>query len=235
MSRGHDLLKYPVVAGFLLAGLPALAQTADFRALCQQRLPDPVLQVKRVESGFSVDRQLSYRELTGMGADLLRHGKQNVLGITRAEMAATLEIKMARLVSEDDEQECLTPQVVVTVEYKPIKVYIGREFPPDSCSYREILQHELRHVKAYRRHLPQVEAAIRNKLAGRLDGRILYGEKGTLEDKLKGEVYDEWLPLVDEEIRRVDEAQARIDSAEEYNRMETVCDGQIQEFISPGQ
>lgn len=235
MLRGHDLSKYPVVAGFLLASLPALAQTADFRSLCEQRLPDSSLQVKRAESGYSIDRQLSYRELTGMGADLLRHGKQNVLGITRAEMAATLEIKMARLVSEADEEECLAPQVVVTVEYKPIKVYIGREFPPDSCSYREILQHELRHVKAYHHHLPRVETAIRNRLAGRLEGRIIYGEKGTLEDKLKGEVYDEWLPLVDEEIRRIDETQARIDSAEEYNRMETVCDGQIQEFIGSGQ
>lgn len=215
----------------LLASVPASAQGGDFRSLCERQLPAPAVQVKRADGGYSVDHQLSFRDLTGMGSDLLRHGKQNVLGITRAEMTATVEIKMARLISDEDNQECVSPQVQITVEYKPIQVFIGREFPADSCSYREILHHELRHVRAYRRHLPLVEAAIRSKLAKRANGWILYGPQGTLESELKAEVYNNWLPLVDVEIRKVDATQAQIDSAEEYNRMEGVCDGEIQQLI----
>lgn len=231
VTEGHFPLKPLLFTGVLGMSLSALSQTADFRALCEQQLPDPSLQVKRLESGYSIDRQLSFRELTGMGADLLRHGKQNVLGITRAEMTAAVEIKMARLLSEQDDQECMSPQVSITVEYKPIKVYIGREFPPDSCSYREILNHEMRHVRAYHRHLPLVEAAIRGKLARRASGRFFYGRQGTVEGRLKAEIYDKWLPVVDEEIRKVDATQAQIDSAEEYNRMEKVCDGELQQLI----
>jgi len=231
VPEDYSPVKPLFLAGLLGMSLPALPQTPDFKVLCEQQLPDSSLQVKRSESGYSVDRQLSFRELTGMGADLLRHGKQNVLGITRAEMTATVEIKMARLVGEQDDQECLSPQVLIMVEYKPIKVYIGREFPPDSCSYREILHHEMRHVRAYQRHLPQVEAAIRSKLSRRSDGRIFYGKQGTVEGRLKTEIYDKWLPVVDEEIRKADATQAQIDSAEEYNRMEKVCDGEVQQLI----
>ncbi|HJW24744.1 MAG TPA: hypothetical protein VJ576_07580 [Rhodocyclaceae bacterium] len=229
--QGHFPLKRLLPIALLGSSLSAPAQTADFKTLCERQLPPPSLQVKRAEGGYNIDRQLSFRELTGMGADLLRHGKQNVLGITRAEMTATVEIKMARLASEQDDQECLSPQVVITVEYKPIKVLVGREFPLESCSYREILQHEMRHVRAYQRHLPLVEAAIRARLSRRANGRLFYGRQGTVEARLKGEVYDKWLPVVDEEIRRVDATQAQIDSAEEYNRMEKVCDGEIQRLI----
>jgi hypothetical protein len=223
------------LAGLLLASLPAFSQTAEFRKLCEERLPDPSLEVRRAAGGYSVDRQLSFRELTGMGYDLLRHGKQHVLGITRAEMAATLEIKMARVESEVDDQECASPQVQITVEHKPITVFIGREFPPESCSYREILQHEMRHVRAYGHHLPLVEDNIRKKLSRRFDGRIVYGRKGELEGRLKASIYDRWLPIVDREIRKVDAAQAKIDSVEEYNRMERVCDGEVQQYINAGQ
>jgi len=225
-----------LLAGLFLAGLaasfPAFSQTPGFRALCEERLPVPSLKVKRSDGGYRVDRQRSFRELTGMGADLLRHGKQHILGITRAEMTAAVEIKMARLESEKDGMECLSPQVVVTVEYQPINVFIGREFPPQSCTYREILQHEMRHVRAYRYHLPVVEASIRGKLARRFGSRIFYGRLGEMEGRLKADISDNWLPLIDAEIRKVDATQAQIDSPEEYNRMERVCDGEVQEFIS---
>lgn len=227
-------LRLLLLAGFLLSPPPLLAETPDFKTLCAERLPAPSLQVRRAENGYSVDTGHSYRELTGMGAGLLRHGKQNVLGLTRAETSATVEIKVARLLEAASGQECLSPQVTVTIEYKPIKVFIGREFLPGSCVYREILLHELRHVQAYRDHLPLVEASVRSHLSRRFSGQIVQGKSGALEDKLKAEIHDVWLPLVDKEIRKVDAAQAAIDSQQEYDRMESVCNGAVHQLIEGG-
>jgi len=215
----------------VLAAWPAQGSEAEFRRRCEERLPAPSLVVKRAESGYSVEHHLSHRELTGMGADLLKHGKSNVLGITRAETAATVEMKLVRLENEGGTQECLSPQVVITIEYKPIRIFIGREFPADSCTYQEILQHEMRHVRTYQEHLPRIQAAVSAQLKPIFDPRILLGAPGTLERRLKTRIHEEWLPVVDREIRRVNATQALIDSAEEYDRMENVCDGEVQRIL----
>lgn len=211
---------------------PALGAPPDFRQTCEERLPVPTLLVKGAENGYSVDHRLSYQELTGMGADLLKHGKSNVLGITRAETSATVEMKLARLENENGSQECLSPQVIITIEYKPIMIFIGREFPAGSCTYQEVLRHEMRHVSTYREYLPRIEAAVRSQLKQMFHSRIIYGAPGTLERQLKAQIYEDWLPVVDREIRRVNAAQARIDTAEEYDRMENVCEGEVQRILS---
>lgn len=233
-ARRHGWPGYLFLLAFPLAP-PALAQSAEFVRNCTERLPAPTLRVQHRQSGYSIDSRLSYRDLTGMGAGLLRHGKQNVLGITRAETTATVEIQMARLEEEASGRACLSPQVLVTIAYKPIQVYIGREFPPGGCAYKEILLHEMRHVRAYQYFLPRVEAGVRSLLARHFQARILYGQPAAVEATLTAEVYDKWLPLVDAEIRKVDAAQAEIDSAEEYDRMEGVCDGEVQRTINGGQ
>lgn len=199
--------------------------------LCERRLPRPALRIQRIDNGYSVDRKLSYTALTGIGANARRHGRENVLGLTRAETAATIHVRLARLLDEETGRECVSPEVEVTVAFKPITVFIGREFPPDSCSYREILEHELRHVEAYRSHLPKVEAAVRVEMARRFNGDILYGRRGVLEDGLKNEISDFWLPLLDSEIQKVEAVQAEIDSAEEYDRMENICGGEVQKLM----
>lgn len=221
-------------AGMVLLGRPALAVSSDFRRQCEQRLPQPSLVVRGADNGYSIDRRLSYRELTGMGAALLRHGKRNVLGITRAEAATRVEMKLARLDDVSGGQACLSPQVAITIEYKALKVYIGREFPPGSCAYQEILQHEMRHVQTYQYHLPRLQAAVQARLTQRFGPRLIYGTSGTLEGQLKAQVYSDWLLVVDQELRKINGFQAQIDSAAEYGRMERVCDGEVQRLLGLG-
>jgi hypothetical protein len=216
----------------LLIVLPAIASGQDFEQLCERRLPRPTLRIQRVDSGYSIDRQLPYTDLTGIGANARKHGKQNVLGLTRAETAVSIHIRLDRLLDDRSGEECVSPEIDVTIAFAPMTVYIGREFPPNSCSYQEILRHELRHVEAYRDHLPKVEAAVRPLFAQRFNGDILYGSRGILEKDLKKEVSDYWLPLLDSEIRKVELVQAEIDSVEEYERMESVCGGELQKIMN---
>lgn len=217
-----------------LLALPATASAQGFEQLCERRLPRPVLRIQRVDNGYSIDRQLSYAALTGIGANARKHGRKNVLGLTRAETAATIHIRLARLLDDRSGRECVSPEIEVTIAFKPMTVYIGREIPPGSCSYREILGHELRHVAAYRDHLPKVETAVRDRMEQRFNGDILYGSRGDLENGLKEEISGHWLPLLDSEIRKVEAVQAQIDSVDEYDRMERACGGELQKLIHPG-
>lgn len=211
--------------------LPAISSGRDFEQICERRLPRPTVRIQRVDNGYNIERQLSYTALNGIGAKARKHGKKNVLGLTRAETAATIGVHLARLVDGVSGEECVSPEVEVTIAFKPMTVYIGREFPPGTCSYREILAHEMRHVEAYRNHLPQVEATIRAQMARRFNGEILYGSRGVLENRLKAEIGDYWLPMLDSEVRKVEQVQAQIDSPEEYDRMETVCGGEVQKLM----
>lgn len=219
------------LAGVLLAVLPALGLAGDFGRLCEGQLPRPSVRVERTDNGYSVDHDLSYTELTGIGARARRHGRQHVLGLTRAEAAASMQVRMLRLTERDGGRECISPDIEVTVAYRPIMVFVGKEFPVDSCSYREILAHEMRHVDAYRKHLPRVQAVVRALLEERFKGGLLFGAQGEPERLLREEIDRRWLPLVDSEIRKVDAVQAEIDSLEEYERIEKTCGGELQKLM----
>jgi hypothetical protein len=82
-----------------------------------------------------------------------------VLGLTRAESRVAISIEGAIVASPDTAEECLLPQLGVSLSYAPIVIYVGSEFVPGSCAYREILAHEMRHLNAYVGYLPKVENA----------------------------------------------------------------------------
>lgn len=208
-----------------------LCYGGDFVLQCESRLAKPAVRVAQADNGYGIDHQLSYAALTGMGANTRRHGRDHVLGLTRAESAATIHVRLERLVDKRNGMECVSPNIEVGIAFKPMVVYIGREFPEESCSYREILDHEMRHVDAYRAHLPKVEAAVRARLEQRFNGQILYGRAGTLEKGLQKEIADYWLPLVDREVGKVEAVQALIDSPEEYDRLQDICGGELQRLM----
>lgn len=207
----------------------AIAQT--FPQLCEQRLPRPQLRVDWHDGDYALDTSHSSGQLTGMGAGARKHGRAHVLGLTRTESAATLRFELARLTEPATGRECASPQVEIDLAYRPMTIYVGREFPAGSCAYREILAHELRHVAAYREHLPKVAAALRARLAARFGGELMYGRSGEIERELAGEIQSYWLPLLESEVGKVEAAQDGIDSAEEYARMESICAGEVQRLM----
>jgi hypothetical protein len=66
----------------------------------------------------------------------------------------------------------------VSLSYPPIVIYVGSEFEPGSCAYREILAHEMRHLKAYVDYLPKVESRVRETLGRRFAAKPVYAARG---------------------------------------------------------
>ena len=197
---------------------------------CDQ-LPKPSVTVKRFEEPFTLNTKYGYKEITHLGSALAHPGNQ-VLGLTRGKAIARFATNIRFYVDQSGRWECASPQLTVTYGFSPMTVFVAKEFPEGSCAYKEIYTHELRHVKTYLAHLASIEKDLAETLNNRFaTGDPWRGPVGQAQTMLQQELNDRWLPYIQREINRGEEAQALIDTPEEYARVTNSCNGEIQKRI----
>lgn len=215
---------------FLAAFLAAFLSCASRADECDQ-LPPPSVTVKRLDERFNVTTQYGYKELNHLGSALAQRGQQ-VLGLTRGHAVAQFTTRTPLYVDRSGRNECASPQLTLILGFSPLSVYVAKEFPPGSCAYREIYEHELRHVKTYQAHLASIEPDLLATLNRRFaTGSPWRGPAGQTRARLQQELDERWLPYIQREIARGDDAQALIDTAEEYARVSNACGGEIRKRI----
>jgi hypothetical protein len=216
--------------GSMLLALSGFASArTPFEASCEDAARNAGATFSTRESGWRVDNTVSYHDLTRMKRPGVRNGY--VLGLTRTESRVAIQVDGTLLTSPDGAAECVMPRIAVTLYYQPIVVYVSREFEPDSCTYDEILAHEMRHLKSYLDYLPKVEERVRARLGGRFAGKPLYARAGQSRALLQREIDRNWMPYIKAEMGRVERLQAAIDSPAEYARLSKVCQGEVQSLI----
>jgi hypothetical protein len=213
----------------VLAASAAQART-PFQVRCEDTISKTVSVLSSQQNGYRIDNSRSYRTLSQM-----KVGSRGtiVLGLTRTESRVSIGVGGAMLSDKVSGYECVAPRIQVDVNYLPIIVYIGREIPVDSCTYKEVLAHELRHVRAYQDNLPKVEAKVRTALARRFGNKPLYAPGGQARALLQREIDGQWMPYIKAEMALVEVLQQRIDSPAEYARLGKVCRGEVQSLIAP--
>ena len=214
---------------FASDGAQAAART-PFQIRCEDTISKTVSVLTAQQNGYSIDTHLPYKALTAMKGV----ARQNayVLGLTKTESQIRIALAGPMLQDPVSGYECVAPQIGVTITYVPVVIYIGREFPPGTCAYDEILKHELRHLKTYMDYLPRVEKTVRAALAKRFEARPLYAPRGTAKAALAREIDTGWLPYIKAEMRKVEILQAAIDSPQEYARLGKACNGEIQNILA---
>jgi hypothetical protein len=224
MRRARSALRGLRTLGWIaLAGVVCGSATADECDL----LPPPSVTLKRLAEQASVDTHYSVRELTHLGSELASPGKA-VLGLTRGTALVKFTSTTRTYLDPSRRWECASPQITLSFGYSPLFVYVANEFPEGSCAYREIYQHELRHVRTYQDHLATIEKDLAATLNRRFaTGSPWRGAAGQTNAQLQREFNERWLPYVKREIDRVSSAQALIDSPEEYARVTASCNGEI--------
>ena len=210
---------------------PAAASRSLFQARCEAAMSNTVTVLTAKENGYSIDNTQSYRALTALKGKAPDNAY--VLGLTRAQGRLSIGLDGALIRDPLSGYECVAPRVDVQLYYTPIVIYVGREFEPGTCAYQEILAHEMRHLKAYRDHLPKVELTVRKALAKRFDKQPLYARSGQANASLKREIDTGWMPYMKRELASVEAAQALIDTPQEYARLSRVCKGEVQSLIGP--
>lgn len=223
------LLLHLLLPLFLLAASTAQART-PFQVRCEDTISKTVSVLSSQQNGYRIDTSRSYHTLSQMKAG----GRGSVvLGLTRTESRVSIGVGGAMLSDKVSGFECVAPHIKVDVNYLPIIVYIASEIPVDSCTYREVLAHEMRHLKAYQEHLPKVETKVRAALARRFGNKPLYAPGGQARALLQREIDAQWMPYIKAEMAQVEVVQQRIDSPQEYARLGKVCRGEVQSLIAP--
>jgi hypothetical protein len=215
----------------LLCSTSAWSARTPFQVRCEDTISKTVSVLTAKQNGYTVDNSLSYKALSEMkGHDA---GHTYVLGLTKTESRMSIGLDGPILTDPASGYECVAPQIKVSLFYVPIVIYVGREFPPGSCAYQEILAHEMRHLNTYLDYLPKVEAVVRAALAKRFDARPLYAPAGQVRALLEKEIDNGWMPYIKTEMGKVEVLQAAIDTPQEYARLSKVCKGEVQSLIGP--
>jgi len=219
-----------VFAGLaLLAAAGAAQARSPFQLRCEAMAAGASATFSSHDNGYRIDNSIPYRTLTRMKRPNVASGY--VLGLTRTESRVSIKVDGKMLADAGAGLECVAPRIEVALYYQPVVIYVGREFEPDTCAYREILAHEMRHLKSYMDYLPKVEERARERLGRRFAGKPLYAASGRARDLLQGEIDRSWMPYIKAEMGRVEKLQADIDSPREYARLSKVCQGEVQSLI----
>ena len=209
----------------LLPCLPALGGTLTG---CEQ-LPKPSVTVKMLEAPVTFDLSARYRELTFRAGEKSRPGWE-VLGLTQASTLASFSLQMPSIANE--QYECASPQITLTLGIQPLIVFVGREFPKGSCTHKEILEHEMRHVKAYQEHMAKVRENFQAALTRRYATATVWrGQAGSLYEKLATELNEYWVPAITRDFERVEGPQRLIDTPEEYARIAAACGAELKTMM----
>lgn len=216
----------PVLLGSLLGSPLALAAGDPCAAL-----PAPSVSVKLLEAPVTLNRDYDIKLLNSMAGDATAN-KQLVLGLTRGQAVVRYETQIRLLVERSGQWECASPQITLSYGFSPLTVYVAREFPLGSCAYDEILDHEQRHVRAYREHARAIELEIVDTLRQRfVTGSPWRGPVGQAQQRLREELSERWTPYIKRLLNRAEEAQAKIDTPEEYERVSHSCGGEVRKRL----
>jgi hypothetical protein len=230
-------LRMVVAAG--LCAVSALACAADkpaartpFQIRCEDTINKTVSVLSSKTNGYTINNQVPYKGLTARAGSAA--GNMATLGLTVTQGQYRASLGGPLLQDAASGYECIAPQVEISLNYSPVKIYVGSEFPPGSCGYQAILTHELRHLQAYMDNLARVEKVVREALDKRFEGKPLYAPSGTAMSALEHEINSVWFPFIRDEFDKGKVQQEAIDTPEEYARMGKVCDGEIAAILIRG-
>ncbi|WP_147373999.1 hypothetical protein [Massilia cavernae] len=220
-------MKTPLIAALVLAAaLPAAARGANpsFEQRCEQEMK-PMFEVSLRESGYTVDNTVSSRVLNNRSVH--HYAGEQMLGMTALEARTVVSFDGPALADKASGRECVAPRISVALTFPKMSVFVAREFAPASCSYRQVLEHELRHVQLYRDQFPGLVERVRHGLAARFGGKPLYADHGKGLEALEADI-DNWLrPFIKAEIGRMEVAQAAMDTPDESFRLSIACNGEL--------
>jgi hypothetical protein len=226
MGRAVAMTRHPraPISGLvlLLAGL-AWAGPAP-GAVCPPETGD-----YRVDVAIDTPPATLHHELSRAQLGVLAfHGPSNrVLGITAANLRAASSTHY-RYRPMPNEGICIwVDHIDVTLRYEALDIYIASDYAPESCQYKAILNHENKHAAVARAHIDDYVQVIRSVLTSLAipksrDPRLV---QSVTEAQAKIQMTVETLldPVVARLRKTMVEAQQRIDSREEYRRVETQC------------
>lgn len=215
-----------VLCAALLLPCAARASLPDtFEQRCEREMK-PVLEVQAAESSFDLSNTVPSKVLNTRLT--YASASQFTLGMTTGTSRVEIALDAPALYDPAGLRECASPRVYVFLSYSPVQVFVAREFHQQSCAYRTVYAHEMKHVQVYRDNLPLLERRVREALLQRYGDRPRYGAPGAGLAEVERDV-DEWLrPFIKGLLAQVERQQVLLDTPEESFRLSHSCLGEVE-------
>ncbi len=118
-------------------------------------------------------------------------------------------------------------QVTVTLNYQPT-IYVSREYQPETCYRRAVLEHEHKHVMIDRQliqdYLPVLQQAAQTAAqATGVIGPVSEGELQAISGNLENQLSVQLKTAMDQLSAERNRRQAMVDTPQEYARVQAQC------------
>lgn len=214
-------LTFLAALAFVGALLFAAGGKGPMPVLCERRLQPTEVHVTTAPVDYKTDFSLPTSRLTAMAAT----GSGRVVhGLTRTNMRSLVTVGSSGITNPLTGRHCLRPIVDVKLAFEPMTVFITSDQARGSCEFDVTMKHELQHVEVYREFLDTAARDVEKYLRGHFANRIYYFDSAEeAQKRMSDETSQRIGPFVEEEMNRVRDMQAPLDTPEEYLRLERSC------------
>lgn len=211
---------------FAIAPLAAAAALAlggcdylrPFEQVCEKKLAPVEITVQAVPVSYRTDFSLSSQQLTAIGA---ASAGRLTLGLTQTNLKSSVSLGAKGITQRFTGRHCMRASVHVRLAFEPMTVYVNRDHPRGSCAHEITMGHELKHVRVYEIFLAEVSEKIERELRAQFGEGIRYfASEAEAEKQVENLTHQYLAPFVHESMNAVTARQAKVDSAEEYFRLD---------------
>jgi len=194
---------------------------ASFETRCG-KLPPTHLKVVAVPLTLERDDSQSIETLTAKRGSALATHRAN--GLTAAAFGYSADIELNAVDDRRGSRTCGMPRLRVELSMQPVTVFVASELATGSCQHDVTLSHEMKHVEVLRQTLDRAARDLERDLPEAIGAELRHAKnREELEQRLVVSVRDYLAQFMDERQRLLNEAQADVDSPEEYARVSNAC------------
>lgn len=130
-----------------------------------------------------------------------------------------------------NENNCGRGKIDITVSLEDPLIRIPKELPKDSCSFRYVLAHKLKHIETSQFYLEDKISEFNNEIKKSLNNRIIYATSPqSVFDKLNHYTETEILGYIKKELSKVADIHSAIDDPDQPLSHD-ICDGELRALI----
>jgi hypothetical protein len=194
---------------------------ASFETRCA-KLPPTHFEVVAVPLTFERDDSQNIAALTSKsGSALATH---RTMGLTTAVFGQSTDIQLNVVDDRRGSRACGTPRVRVELSMQPVTVFVAEELGAQSCQHDVTLSHEMKHVEVFREALDAAARDLESDFPVAIGAELRRATNpGELQQRFVVSVRNYLAQFMSERQRMLDQAQAGVDSPEEYDRVATAC------------
>ena len=143
--------------------------SASIDSVCVNPVPNPATKVTFSIPKFEIDNTLSVDQITKLSN--INNGSKNN-GITQASLKQLYGLSGAGN-SPRPGINCIKIGLDGKLSYTSLKIYIGKEFKPNTCEYEGILRHEMLHIQSLTYISEELTKEIEAYFKSKYDNKII--------------------------------------------------------------